>query len=347
MAIVIKKELVDLAVQTNRGRGHKFSPPKEEFINKYNELKSANKMAEFYNVCKKTILSYAKEIGYVNKYRNGLTDSQIQYVLDNYNNKTSTEIADELNISKSYVKQIWRTNGLKGKLQRKHYCDEHYFDNIDTQDKAYILGIIASDGCVYKRENHIGMLSFQFHIQEKDIIDIILKYMKANYKPRITKDRISLQINSDLIVNSLEKYNIYPRKTWDYFPVKLNSDELMWAFIRGYFDGDGSIYYSYSYNQQNFHNVPSKYIINFCGNKKTMYIFKDFFESKGIISKIYKDAHKNYSNEFYGLRIVDIESKLKFIHLLYKNCKDVKLNRKYVKCMEFIECYNEKYILKN
>ena len=68
--------------------------------------KSANKMAEFYNVCKKTILSYAKEIGYVNKYRNELTDSQIQYVLDNYNNKTSTEIADELNISKSYVKQI-------------------------------------------------------------------------------------------------------------------------------------------------------------------------------------------------------------------------------------------------
>ena len=75
-----KKELVDLVVQTNRGRGHKFSPPKEEFINKYNELKSANKMAEFYNVYKKTILSYVKEIRYVNKYRNELTELAIKYI---------------------------------------------------------------------------------------------------------------------------------------------------------------------------------------------------------------------------------------------------------------------------
>lgn len=309
-----------------------------EFTSIYNQLKSSTKVAEYYGVCKETILKYAKRIGYKNKYRNELNNEEIEYILSNYNLKTSVNLAEELNVSKSYITKIWKENNLQGKQTRRYYLNENYFNVIDTNDKAYILGVIASDGCVYERENHIGMLSFQFHIQEKDIIDILKKYMELEYKERISEDRVSLQINSDKIVSDLKKYNIVPNKTWIYSPYELDNDELMWAYIRGYFDGDGSI----SCRKEK-DNLPSSYEISICGNKSTISFLNNYFHRFGIKSYMRKDNRANkYSYDFYYLKIKENESKSKFVKHLYDGCNDVKLNRKYKKCMKFLEVYNER-----
>ena len=314
----------------------RFNPNKEEFIKKYDELKSSRKMAEFYGFDKATILNYAKEIGYVNNYRRVLNEEEIKYVLDNYYSKSSVTLSKELNVSKSYITKLWRINGLKDKQTRKYYLDEDYFETIDTKDKAYILGVIASDGCVYKRDKHIGMLSFRFHIQELDIINVIKKYMKLEYKEIITENRVALQINSDKIVSDLSKYNIIPRKTWSYKPYDLQDDILMWHFIRGYFDGDGSVYFSGK-------QVPSSYYISFCGNKETMIFINNFLQKHGIKTKLNKDNRPNkYSEEFYGIRIKENKSKEIFINYLYDDCNDIKLNRKYDKCVEFLNLYNKR-----
>lgn len=309
-----------------------------EFISIYNQLKSSIKVAEYYGVCKETILKYAKRIGYKNKYRNELSNKEIEYVLSNYNSKTSVNLAEELNVSKSYITKIWSQNDLQGKQTRKYYLNENYFNTIDTNDKAYILGVIASDGCVYERENHIGMLSFKFHIREKDIINILIKYMELEYKEYVLKDRISLQINSDKIVSDLKKYNITTRKTWTYSPYMLENDSLMWAYIRGYFDGDGSIYYI---NKKE--NMPSSYEISICGNERTINFLNNYFHKFGIKSYMHKDNRcQKYSYDFYYLKIKENESKLKFIKYLYDSCEDIKLNRKYEKCMKFLEIYNKR-----
>lgn len=309
-----------------------------EFISLYNKLKSSGDMAKYYGVSDKTILKYAKRIGYENKYRKELSEEEILYVLSNYNNKTSLTLSKELDVSASYIKKIWRTNGLKGKENRRYYFNENYFSKIDSNDKAYILGVIASDGNVYERENHLGMLSFSFHIQEKDIIDILKKYMELEYKEHISEDRMSLQVNSDKIVSDLKKYNIVPNKTWTYYPYELDNDELMWAYIRGYFDGDGSISC-----RKTKENTPSSYEISICGNEKTMTYFNDYFHSFGVKSNIYLDNRKEkYSDDFYYIKIKENKSKAIFINNIYKDCGDVKLNRKYNKCMKFLEVYNER-----
>ena len=149
----------------------------DEFIQKYSEFKNAELMAKFYGVCEPTILKYAKKIGYINVYRNTLSDEETQYVLDNYNESTAKNLAKELNVSKSMITKTWRESNLSGKIARRYYINENYFENIDTIDKAYFLGVIASDGCVSSRKNNsnkLKTLSFIFHIQEKDIIDSFL-----------------------------------------------------------------------------------------------------------------------------------------------------------------------------
>lgn len=44
----------------------------------------------------------------------------------------------------------------------------------------------------------------------------------------------------------LEKFNITPRKTYDFqfkFPFELIPKEYLWDFIRGFIDGDGQVTY--------------------------------------------------------------------------------------------------------
>ena len=286
-----------------------------------------------YKVDKTTILNFAKKIGYKTSKTPLLTDEEIKYVIDNYENKLAREIAEELNVSKSLITKIWREHGLKGKGNNSYHINENYFENIDSKDKAYILGVIASDGCVYKRENHKHMLAFKFHIQEEDIINIILKYMESNYKPYYNDNRITLQINSNKLVEDLEQYNITTRKTWSYYPTEIDNS-FIWDYLRGYFDGDGCICC------RNNGLLPSDYTISFCGNYKTMSFISDILTKNGIVHTLKQDNRpEKYSHDFYSIIIRENYSKYLFIKLLYTDCNDIKLNRKYNKCMEFIKIY--------
>ena len=303
-----------------------FNPNIDEFIKNYELLKSSRKMGNLYKVDKATILNFANKINYKNQKELLLSNEQIKYILSSYNITTSSKLAEELNVSVSSIKRIWRINNLKGKSSRLYYMNFDYFNTIDSKDKAYFLGIIAADGCVYKRKNHEKMLSFTFHIQEKNIIYDFLKYTKSTYVPIETKNRIALQINSNKICEDLFKYNITSKKTWTYKPYELN-DDLMIHYLRGYFDGDGSIYYI-----DNKINTPSKWFIHYCGNKHTMEIFKSFFLKHDIEFKIYQDK-REYTNDFYNLRLRKNSEKLKFIKLIYNNSEGIRLNRKYDKAM--------------
>lgn len=65
----------------------------ESFITKYNELKSAEKMGQFYNCSKSTVLNHAKKIGYntsLNKSQGKLSQEDKEKIISLYNVKTST-----------------------------------------------------------------------------------------------------------------------------------------------------------------------------------------------------------------------------------------------------------------
>ena len=311
---------------------------KNQFILKYQELKSASAVSAYYNVCKPTVLKYANKIGFVNQYRNSLTSDEVKYVLENYYLKTSLNLSKELNVSKSLIIKTWRENKLAGKQSRRYYINENYFEEINSFDKAYFLGIIAADGCVYayRNANKLKMLSLGFHIQEKDIIDLFIKYTGAEYVPYTNDKVITLQINSNKLVNDLSQYNIVERKTWIYEPTHLNSS-LMWHFLRGYFDGDGSIYLSGK-------ELPCNWFISICGNEQTMRFFYEFLKKNEINSYVRQDKRKGkYKFPFYNLSIRRNEDKIKFINKLYENSIDLRLSRKYLKCEEFLKLYNKRH----
>ena len=133
------------------------------------------------------------------------------------------------------IKRDYSNRRLPSRVN-KHQIDETFFDCIDSEAKAYFLGLMFSDGSVSKN---------QFYLKLKDE-DIILKFrdvLKCDYPVRsieIPYKAYILTVSSQTLCTSLSKLGCVPNKTRVIKLPKLRND-LYRHFIRGFFDGDGCL----------------------------------------------------------------------------------------------------------
>lgn len=120
----------------------------------------------------------------------------------------------------------------------KYDIPDLYFTDIETEEKAYILGWIASDGSIQERGFNISI-----HKRDIQILREIRQLICKQLPIKSYKDQVYLNVNSQQISRDICRHlQISPGKKFDNvkFP-NLTSSYLKWAFIRGFFDGDGSI----------------------------------------------------------------------------------------------------------
>jgi hypothetical protein len=144
-------------------------------------------------------------------------------------------------------------------MKRLNDIAHDYFDNIDSEHKAYILGFIYADGCLVKPENgRQGSLRISIQWEDGYILEPFLKAV-CNRVPRKKhapssirageKPQANLSINSNQIFNRLHELGCVVNKT----KVGMKFPELdKWLiphFIRGFFDGDGCITVDYPKNK--------------------------------------------------------------------------------------------------
>jgi hypothetical protein len=121
-----------------------------------------------------------------------------------------------------------------------------YFEKIDTPEKAYILGFIFADGCNYRNEsNQSFWLAIKVQLSDIDILEKIKNELNPNNRIYRFSDRgrfcASVVFSGNELSKKLAELGCVPRKSLivDY-PSCINND-LHSHFIRGYFDGNGSI----------------------------------------------------------------------------------------------------------
>ena len=130
---------------------------------------------------------------------------------------------------------------------RKYTIDENYFDNIDTPNKAYILGLLYSDGCNYPPQHRVKL---ELQERDKSILDKInveiksdkpLAFVNLNNKNSNWQNTYRLDITNKHISDKLVELGMVQNKSLILeFPIWL--DYSMYAhFLRGYMDGDGHI----------------------------------------------------------------------------------------------------------
>jgi len=187
--------------------------------------------------------------------------------------QSASQIANTYNVSNTIILRYLKRNNIEirnsSECHRKYPINEDFFDVINTEEKAYFLGFLYADGGNVKSGNFV-----RIELQKQDN-DILHKFAKLIYKenPEIhvkscTRKRdlgnglknyysCYLNINSKHICSILEKQGCMPAKTFKItFPTWLDS-ELQKHFIRGYFDGDGSIYVNTKKGASSYFKITS------------------------------------------------------------------------------------------
>jgi hypothetical protein len=181
---------------------------------------------------------------------------------------SSRKTGSNFNISKVTVMKIIKKHKIKFNAkqnQRKHkILNEDYFEKIDTERKAYFLGLLWADGCNFRKtvKNKIAYQTV-ISLQERDgyILsllateiygnDAILKKINKKSTPGFNRQpQYFLRIPSKKMSDDLINLGMNPRKSstcsW---PLNLPQD-LERHFLRGVIDGDGCV--CYNTNSLNF-----------------------------------------------------------------------------------------------
>lgn len=214
----------------------------------------------------------------------------------------------------------WKT--VKGKVSR-YGVNESLFDSW-TRESAWFYGWIITDG-------HVNSKSLAVRLQSRDI-DVIEKLKRlASFDGEIYEypGTAEIRIYNRRMVDALHRLGIPQRnKTFDcVFPCDI-SDSVKWDFMRGAFEGDGSV----SVGRDGSLNV------SFCGAARNFIDeFQRVLESNGIA------VRRSIVKSIFVLSAASYADALRWLLLMYQNTNtDIRMDRKFEKMASFIRAYYEK-----
>lgn len=226
------------------------------------------------------------------------------------------------------VLNILKSNGVP-RRQSTYSLNENYFEQIDSAEKAYIIGLLYADGSVNKKQYNVKITLQE---KDKDILDKINNLLgsdrKLNFisKPNErSQNYYSLTVSNKKICEQLIKVGVVPNKA---FKIRLPNleDNLIFHFIRGYFDGDGYTNTDKRKKQTGCFALVSN--VNFCED------VQNFLKQHGIGSKIYIHSTRNLNSA--EIRINKFNDIKNIYNLIYSN-STIHINRKYLKFKSFVE----------
>lgn len=256
-----------------------------------------------------------------------------QEVIELYKTESIKAIAEKLNTYDDKISSILKKHGIKpkSKFTVKKWTNDTFFDVIDTEEKAYILGFFVADGCIRKEyDKRCGSTSYRIcfsnSVDDFEIIDLIHNRICPNNKIIEThhtsdganrKKQLIMQWTSRHMVNTLfDKYKLTTQKTKDtnyQIPDNVIPYDLMRHFIRGLIDGDGTI------NKSDIRIVINSYKL---GEQIVHFFEKEFEKYENVIEKFsYKIYECNgKTTKYWRLRIPTGKGRRKLMKkILYEN----------------------------
>lgn len=176
---------------------------------------------------------------------------------------------------------------------------------LNDPNSDYWLGFIASDGNIFTNQ-----VKIELQEQDKSQVESFCKFFKGvkvreRYKKQFNKKMYLAAFNDIQIVETLKSLGISSKKS-----LNLNYlGKFSWPFLRGVFDGDGSISISIRGYGRVILYSSSRIFIN---------QIKDFLNSQGfnVSVKCYDNRTKN---PFYSIWITKKSEILKFYKNLYRD----------------------------
>ena len=309
-------------------------------LNLYNDGTTAQEIAKMYDVSDRIIYSILRKFPNRRKkksYKNFSNEEKENIVKLYLEGKSTVEIGKMYKFDHHSIASVLDEYHVDRRdashCNRTYSVNDEYFDNIDTQNKAYVLGFLFAYGnnCMQKSTIRIALQEKDRDILEKIRIDIGSNKplcLKSSENKRNNgegydyKDQYALDVCNKHWCERLSELGCVHNKSLVLkFPDYL-SDEMLPHFIRGYFDGDGCIVNAKSGN----HNINLTSTKDFCVSVQNI-VFNLF----GIKSYIRPASNKNGITSVWTLsKKQDIKT---FLDWIYKDA-ELYLERKYNRYIE-------------
>lgn len=253
------------------------------------------------------------------------TEEQIQDICDKYQNDHlgMSKIGTIYGVSKTVIARVLKENKIKSH-QDNHVYKANYrkFQNIDSPEKAYWLGFIAADGCVYTRERNSSVI-IGLHQKDEKHLEKFRDFMDSNvritryindtgYSTGSPSPMCKIVFNSILMAEDIISHGIVPRKSLILQPPKIK-EEFYLPYILGYFDGDGTIY--------KFNN-DTEYCIGFIGSYDTITWINQILKLNATIEQ------RDKGSKTYYIRCGGTNKPYQILKNLYDSV-DIHLDRKF------------------
>lgn len=270
-----------------------------------------------------------------------LSSEEIQEIISLYQEGvSSSKLQKQFRLQYHDIKEILLAQGIQVRTHResriKYKRNENYFSQIDTPEKAYWLGFIYADGFITKRTN--GNPVFGLTLGEKEPLENLNKCLESN-KPIGEYKKVNsysdksieykLAFNSSKMVEDLERWGVVENKTFKLqFPTFL-SESLIPHFVRGYFDGDGSVFL----HIQKVNNKEYVMLgVQFAGIEQFLRQLATHINAE---NKVYRDNRKQ--TDCWKIQLQSNIECLKLYHYMYKDANNLFLSRKKNKFDDFIK----------
>lgn len=225
---------------------------------------------------------------------------EIQDIIYSYTaqNMSMLKLAKRYGCSNVPIRRVLIENNIPirndNRFYRSYPIKEDYFEVIDNQNKAYLLGYTYADGCVTKG-NNVSYASSKENIESLEIVKKELNsphkiceyYNKTSYS---TGPGYKLSIVNQKLYDDLIKQGVVPRKSLicDFPKESQVPKELIPHFIRGYFDGNGSVYFTIE--KRHGYINPT---VSFAGAKLILEgIREEFYKLIGTKAKVHPYKNK-------------------------------------------------------
>lgn len=259
--------------------------------------------------------------------RKKLTEDQELEVVELYLSKHSAEsIGKKFGISTTPIFSILKRKEIpvrnRSKARQTYALNEDYFEQIDSPEKAYILGVLYTDGNNFRKANRVAL-----GMNDLDVVTFFKNQLECN-KPIyiVSKDGENLHYRMDItnkkISEDLEALGCISNKSHQLlFPdSKILPEEYIPNFLQGAFDGDGCIC-------KNKKRPDKKYFIwNFIGTESMCGGFKNFIKSQ--LNEEVSIKKNVRSQHLFYITIYDLKKITKIMTFLYEK-NSFKMKRKF------------------
>lgn len=254
-----------------------------------------------------------------------ITSMFIQNLLQEFDSGVPVyKLVEKFGYNKDVLARIINANGRSTTIT----FDIDVFDTIDTEEKAYWLGFLYADGCVSDQ----NQISLELKLLDAEHLHKFKTFLQSSLEVKLDFGKLKrcrFSICNVHTASKLGELGCVPRKSFILeFPNENKvPPHLQIPFIRGYFDGDGSLSYNFTDTVKTHITVSTSFI----GTK----IFLEYLEN--VLSQ-----HDIFFNWYHDKRHNDViftidnnkSNSVKLLNLLYTN-SNIHLDRKYLKYLFF------------